>query len=114
REQCVIEQPLLHARRREDVVPRPVMVIGGQRMDRQHAGRKGDGRHGHVGLVTSGQSIVVISPAWASLIFAGGSSTSTMGSINPRMVSSKLSNMWIRTSFAVISGSSLKCWCHRK
>src|SRR4029079_2189710 len=114
REQGVVEQPLLHTGRREDVVPRPVVMIGGQRVNGQHPGWHCRRRHGHVGLVTSGQSIVVMSPAWASLMCCGGSSNSTMVSINTRMVSSRLSNMWIRTTFAVFSGSSLKCWCQRK
>ena len=44
RQQRVVEQPLLHPGRGEDVVPRPVVVVRGQGVDRQHTGRQR--RHG--------------------------------------------------------------------
>ncbi len=59
----VVEQPLLHPRRRDDVIPRPVVVVRGQHVNGQHSGRERSGYHGHVGLVTSGQSTVAGSPA---------------------------------------------------
>ena len=125
RDQRRPEQALPGASRHHQGMPRPVVVIGRQHVHAADAagevlgrprpgpGEPGPGRirraHGQVGRAKGGQSTVDGSPACRSRMWSGGSSNSTSGSHRARIVSRRLSNMWILTTRAVRAGSSLMC-----
>src|ERR671930_1386876 len=113
-QQSLRQQPLLHLARGDDRVPVPIVVLGGEHVNREHPCGKCRARRFHhpPGRRSSGHWICDSSCVERSV--SSASSKSTSGSTSARIVSSSESNMWIRTSRHSFTGSSLKCWCHRK
>src|SRR5204863_7765752 len=108
-EQRLCEQPFLHLARDDDGVPVPIVVLGGQHVQREDAWRQRRTRYVHhsPGRLSSGHWICDSSCIDTSV--SSASSKSTMGSISVRIVSRSESNMWTRTSRHSLTGSSLKC-----
>src|SRR5262245_25585633 len=97
-EQRLREQTFLYLARNDDGIPVAIVVIGRKHVHRKHAVRECGARrlHQSPGRVSSGHWICDSSCVESSV--SSASSSSTIGSISVRIVSSSESNMCTRTS----------------